>query len=339
MPTIVYLDTLPAQNGLDILHSQSKVEILKINSSDNEEKCMSILQKADAYQVGAARDEVPKYLQVDKQFLNKVPNLIVVSSSGAGYDTIDVEACTDAGVLVVNQTGGNAEGVAEHAVGMILNLFKRIGECDHALRRGWNEPRVSLIGKDLLNKNVGIIGLGNTGGRVAEICKVAFNCNTLAYDPYLSDEAFKKKNANKTELDILLAESDVVSVHIPLNKETNNMINKNWFKKMKKGSYFVTTSRGSIHNEEDLYNTLKEGHLAGAGLDVWEFEPPPSTHKLLKLENVIASPHTAGITRDSRNKMSEFVATQLLDIFDGKDPPRPVNSEVLGIFREKFKKI
>ena len=151
MPTIVYLDTLPAQNGLNILHSQSKVEILKINSSDNEEKCMSILQKADAYQVGAARDEVPKYLQVDKQFLTKVPNLLVVSSSGAGYDTIDVDACTKAGVLVVNQTGGNAEGVAEHAVGMILNLFKRIGECDHALRRGWNEPRVSFIGKDLSN--------------------------------------------------------------------------------------------------------------------------------------------------------------------------------------------
>ena len=117
------------------------------------------------------------------------------------------------------------------------------------------------------------------------------------------------------------------------------MINKDWFKKMKKGSYFVTASRGSIHNEEDLYNILTDRHLAGAGLDVWEFEPPPSTHKLLKLENVIASPHTAGITRDSRNKMSEFVATQLLDIFDGKDPPRPVNSEVLGIFREKFKQI
>ena len=117
------------------------------------------------------------------------------------------------------------------------------------------------------------------------------------------------------------------------------MINKDWFKKMKKGSYFVTTSRGSIHNEDDLYDILTEGHLAGAGLDVWEFEPPPSTHKLLKLENVIASPHTAGITRDSRNKMSEFVATQLLDIFDGKDPIRPVNPVILDIFREKFKKI
>ena len=160
MPKIVYLDTLPAQNGLDILHDQKKVDVIKINSSDSEEKCFSILRTADAYQVGAARDEVPKYLQVDKQFLKKTPNLILVSSSGAGYDTIDVSACTDAGVLVVNQTGGNAEGVAEHAVAMILNLFKRIGESDHALRRGWDEPRTNLMGRDLLNKTVGIIGLG-----------------------------------------------------------------------------------------------------------------------------------------------------------------------------------
>jgi D-3-phosphoglycerate dehydrogenase len=222
---------------------------------------------------------------------------------------------------------------------MILSLFKRIGEADHALRRGWNDARVNFIGKDLLNKTVGIIGLGNTGGRVAEICKVAFNCNILAYDPYISDETFEKKYSTKSEIDNLLSQSDVISVHIPLNKETNNMINKTWFQKMKKGSYFVTTSRGSIHNEDDLYEIMKEGHIAGAGLDVWEFEPPPSSHKLLKLDNVIASPHTAGITRDSRDKMSEYVATQLLDLFDGKDPARPVNVEVLDIYREKFKKI
>ena len=126
MPKIVYLDTLPAENGLEILHSQSKVEIIKISSSDSEDKCFSILKDAHAYQVGAARDEVPRYLQVDKDFLNKTPNLLIVSSGGAGYDTIDVQACTDAGVLVVNQTGGNAEGVAEHAVAMMLNLLKRI---------------------------------------------------------------------------------------------------------------------------------------------------------------------------------------------------------------------
>jgi D-3-phosphoglycerate dehydrogenase len=339
MPKIVYLDTLPAQNGLDILHDQKKVDIIKINSSDSEEKCFSMLRSADAFQVGAARDEVPKFLQVDKQFLKKTPNLILISSSGAGYDTIDVPACTDAGILVVNQTGGNAEGVAEHAVAMILNLFKRIGESDHALRRGWNEPRTNLMGRDLLNKTVGIIGLGNTGSRVAEICKLAFNCEILAYDPYIKEDLFEKKHARKTELSELLTKSDVISVHVPLNKETKNMINKNTFKKMKKGSYFVTTARGSIHNEDDLYECLSEGHLAGAGLDVWDYEPPSSTHKLLQLENVIASPHTAGVTEDSRNKMSAFVATQLLDIFDGKDPARPVNPEIIDIFRNKFKKI
>jgi D-3-phosphoglycerate dehydrogenase len=339
MPKIVYLDTLPAQNGLDILHDQKKVDVIKINSSDSEEKCFSILRTADAYQVGAARDEVPKYLQVDKEFLKKTPNLILVSSSGAGYDTIDVPACTDAGILVVNQTGGNAEGVAEHAVAMILNLFKRIGESDHALRRGWDEPRTNLMGRDLLNKTVGIIGLGNTGSRVAEICKLAFNCEILAYDPYIKDNLFDTKHASKTELSELLTKSDVISVHVPLNKETRNMINKDWFKKMKKGSYFVTTARGSIHNEDDLYECLKEGHLAGAGLDVWDYEPPSSTHQLLKLENVIASPHTAGVTEDSRKKMSAFVATQLLDIFDGKDPARPVNPEIIDIFKNKFKKI
>ena len=339
MPKIVYLDTLPAQNGLDILHDQKKVDIIKINSSDSEEKCFSMLRSADAFQVGAARDEVPKFLQVDKQFLKKTPNLILISSSGAGYDTIDVPACTDAGILVVNQTGGNAEGVAEHAVAMILNLFKRIGESDHALRRGWNEPRTNLMGRDLLNKTVGIIGLGNTGSRVAEICKLAFNCEILAYDPYIKEDLFEKKHASKTELSELLTKSDVISVHVPLNKETKNMINKNTFKKMKKGSYFVTTARGSIHNEDDLYECLSEGHLAGAGLDVWDYEPPSSTHKLLQLENVIASPHTAGVTEDSRNKMSAFVATQLLDIFDGKDPERPVNPEIIDIFRNKFKKI
>ena len=339
MPKIVYLDTLPAQNGLDILHDQKKVDVIKINSSDSEEKCFSILRTADAYQVGAARDEVPKYLQVDKEFLKKTPNLILVSSSGAGYDTIDVPACTDAGILVVNQTGGNAEGVAEHAVAMILNLFKRIGESDHALRRGWDEPRTNLMGRDLLNKTVGIIGLGNTGSRVAEICKLAFNCEILAYDPYIKDSLFDTKYASKTELSELLTKSDVISVHVPLNKETRNMINKDWFKKMKKGSYFVTTARGSIHNEDDLYECLKEGHLAGAGLDVWDYEPPSPKHQLLKLENVIASPHTAGVTKDSRNKMSAFVATQLLDIFDGKDPARPVNPEIIDIFKNKFKKI
>ncbi len=339
MPKIVYLDSLPAQNGIDILENQSAIEVVKIKSNGSHVESFAELKDAHAYQVSAARDEVPKLFQVDEDFLKKTPNLLLVSSGGAGYDTIDVDACTERGILVVNQTGGNAEAVAEHAVAMILNLLKRINESDISLRNGWNGERTEFLGENLLNKTLGIIGLGNTGGRVAEICKQAFNCKILAHDPYINHERFAYIGAQKSSLEELLLKSDIVSVHIPLNNETKNLINIDFFLKMKKGSYFVTTSRGSIHNENDLENVISSSHLAGAGLDVWDKEPPESTHNLLKHKNVLATPHIAGVTKDSRNKMSEFVAKQLLQIMSGGEAERPVNPCVLKVFKQKFKKI
>ena len=339
MPKIVYLDTLPAQNGIDILESQSSIEVVKITSDGDYKKSFSELESAHAYQVSAARDEVPKIFQVNEEFLSKTPNLLLVSSGGAGFDTIDVEACTKKGILVVNQTGGNAEAVAEHAVGMMIKFGKKINESDRALRKGWDGERTEFLGLNLLNKTIGIVGLGNTGGRVAEICIKAFNCKVLSYDPYLNDERFKKLGVIKSKLEDLLSESDIVTVHIPLNNETKNMINLDFFSKMKKGSYFVTTSRGSIHNEDDLDKVINCSHLSGAGLDVWEKEPPDSSHKLLKHKNVIATPHIAGVTRDSRNKMSEFVAKQLLTIMDGGIAERPVNPSVLEVFKNKLKNL
>ena len=339
MPKIVYLDTLPAQNGIDILENQSSIEVVKITSDGNYKKSFSELENAHAYQISAARDEVPKIFQVDKDFLSKTPNLLLVSSGGAGFDTIDVEACTEKGILVVNQTGGNAEAVAEHAIGMMISLIKKINESDRALRRGWDGERTEFLGLNLLNKTIGIIGLGNIGGRVAEICINAFNCKVLSYDPYVSDERFSEVGVIKSKLEQLLSESDIVTVHIPLNNETKNMINLEFFSKMKKGSYFVTTSRGSIHNEDDLDKVIISGHLSGAGLDVWGKEPPDSSHKLLRHKNIIATPHIAGVTKDSRNKMSEFVANQLLTIMNGGIAERPVNPSVLEVFKNRFKKI
>ena len=126
MPKIVYLDTLPAQIGIDILESQSLIEVVKITSNGSYQEAFEELSNAHAYQVSAARDEVPEIFQVDEEFLSKTPNLLLVSSGGAGFDTIDVEACTKRGILVVNQTGGNAEAVAEHAVGMMISLLKNL---------------------------------------------------------------------------------------------------------------------------------------------------------------------------------------------------------------------
>ena len=338
MPKIVYLDNLPAQEGVSILENQNKIEVVKIESN-NLEQSFKELETAHAFQVSAARDEVPKIFHVNEEFLSKTPNLILVSSGGAGYDTIDVEACTKRGILVVNQTGGNAEAVAEHAVALMLDLLKRVTETDLLLRKGWSGAREDFIGRNLFKKTVGLIGLGNTGARVAEICQNGFNCDILAYDPYITSERFSKFNAKKTNLDELLFESDIVSVHIPLTKETHNYIDKNFYSKMKKGSLFITTSRGSIHNEDDLETFLKNGHLSGAGLDVWEKEPPNPDHKLLKMQNVVATPHMAGVTVDSRKKMSEFVANQLLNILSGGVPERPVNKEILSLFKSKLSKI
>ena len=164
MPKIVYLDNLPAQEGVSILENQNKIEVVKIESN-NLEQCFKELETAHAFQVSAARDEVPKIFHVNEEFLSKTPNLILVSSGGAGYDTIDVEACTNRGILVVNQTGGNAEAVAEHAVALMLDLLKRVTETDFLLRKGWNGAREDFIGRNLYKKTVGLIGLGNTGAR------------------------------------------------------------------------------------------------------------------------------------------------------------------------------
>ena len=338
MAKIVYLDNLPARDGVSILENQSEIEVVRIKSNDIEQSFLE-LKTANAYQVSAARDEVPKIFQVDDEFLSKTPNLVLVSSGGAGFDTIDVEACSKRGILVVNQTGGNAEAVAEHAVALMLDLLKRVTETDMLLRRGWSGTREDYIGNNLFKKTVGLIGLGNTGGRVAEICNKAFNCNILAYDPYISSARFKDFNAENTKLNELLSKSDIVSVHIPLSKETLNFIDKDFFSKMKNGSLFITTSRGSIHNEDDLETFLKNGHLSGAGLDVWEKEPPSSDHKLLKLENVVATPHMAGVTVESRKQMSEFAAKQLLNIMKGGNPERPVNKDILPLFQSKLSQI
>jgi D-3-phosphoglycerate dehydrogenase len=209
---------------------------------------------------------------------------------------------------------------------MILNLYKRIHESDLNLRRGWSGSRTDLMGRDLLNKTVGIVGLGNTGSRVAEICRLAFNCEILAYDPYIENHQFIDKKVTQVGVEELLNKSDVISVHIPLNKETNNMMNKEWFKKMKKGSYFVTTARGSIHNEEDLYEFITNGHLAGAGLDVYEKVPLPENNKLRFLPNTLLLPHIGYVTAENYSIFYTQMIENLEACMNGK-PIRVISND------------
>jgi D-3-phosphoglycerate dehydrogenase len=226
--------------------------------------------------------------------------------------------------------------VAEHALAMMLTLSKRIIETDRRMRAGPNIPRNAYIGRELLNRTVGIIGIGNVGGRLAELCRGLFNMRVLACDPQLSADQIKVRGAAKVELEDLLRQADFVSINCPLSRESRYMIGAREFGLMRPDAYFITTARGFIHDENALAEALAAKQIAGAGLDVWEEEPPPHDHKLMAFDNVLVSPHTAGATVESRENMARIAAEQVLDILAGKRPPRLINPEVWPAYRERF---
>jgi D-3-phosphoglycerate dehydrogenase len=339
MARITYLNSFPAPNALNILERHGGHEVIRIDGEDPIEHSFETLARAHAYQCVGARDEVPPLLRVDTNFLNKAPELLVVSASGSGVDVFDLAACTKAGVLAVNQAGSNAQSVAEHAVSMIIGVQRHIGVADRALRGGWVGSRLEFMGSDLCGKTLGIVGIGNIGTRLARICGAGFSCKVLAYDPYLTAQEISQRAAQSVGFDELLQKADIVSVHTPLTTQTRNLFDSDAFTNMKKGAIFVNAARGSIHDEDALADALVSGHLGGAGLDVWDSEPPAKEHRLLHLPNVIATPHIAGYTSDSLANMAEYTATQLLQIFAGEPPPRPVNPEVLPRFQRRFAEI
>src|SRR3979411_2821841 len=310
---VFYVKYLAHQIYADILRARPDVRLDRVETETPESVAAPVLAAAHAYQIGAARDELAKHFPVDQALLRRAPNLLIVSSNGAGYDPVDVEACTEAGVLVVNQSGGNANSVAEHALGMLLTLSKRILEADRALRREANVSRNALIGNEAKGKTVGIVGIGNVGRRIAELCKGLLHMKVVAYDPYLSAQEMADRGGEKVELDDLLRRSDYVSISCPLTRDNRGMIGAREFSLMQPHAFFITTARGFIHDETALYEVLRDRRIAGAGLDVWAKEPPPPDHPLLQFDNVIVSAHTAGITREARFNMGKIAAEQMLD--------------------------
>src|SRR4051794_39451583 len=335
---VFYVKYLAHEIYADILKKRADVRLDRLENDSPDAVAAPILAEAHAYQVGAARDELAPHFHVHADLLRRAPNLLIVSSNGAGFDPVDVEACTAAGVLVVNQSGGNAHSVAEHALGMLLTLSKRIIEADRALRRDPNVNRNSLIGTEAQRKTIGIVGLGNVGRRIAELCKGLLGMTVLAYDPYLSAAEMAARGGEKVELDEVLRRSDYVSINCPLDKNTRSMIGAREFALMQPHAYFITTARGFIHDEAALLEALRTKSIAGAGLDVWSREPPPAEHPLLQFDNVLASPHTAGVTKEARENMGRIAAEQMLDALDGKRPPRVINPEVWGDYARRFAK-
>ena len=338
MKNIFYYHHLNHPVYLELMGRRGDVQVQKIDADTAPAKAAEVLASTHAYQIGSDRNEMPPDFQACDALFRRAPNLLMVSTHGAGYDPIDVDACTRAGILAMNQAGGNAEAVGEHLLGMMLCLSKRIIETDRFMRRQAGIKRVEFMGNDLLGKTVGIIGLGHTGGRIAELCRVAFGMRVLACDPYLSADQIAKKGAEKVELDAVFREGDYVLVCCPLSAETRGMVGAAQYDLMKPGAFFVSCARGGIHDETALAAALREKRIAGAGLDVWDPEPPLPTHPLMQFDNVLISPHTAGVTHESRIKITTIAAEQLLGAFDGKYPPRLLNPEAWPLFSKRFEK-
>jgi D-3-phosphoglycerate dehydrogenase len=331
-----YIERVMHPAFLDAAAEEKLLEVVRIGLDQPDAAILGALATCDAYYVMASRDELPKPLHVTDALLAALPGLLMVASYGAGYDTIEPAACTRAGVLLVNQAGGNAEGVAEHTVGMMLALLKRMPESAAAMRAGRARDREALMGRELRGRTVGLVGIGHVGTRVAEICRAAFGCRVLACDPYLDATTVAARGAEKVEMPALLAASDVVSLHLPLSGETRGLMNAASFAAMRPGAIFITTARGSIHEEPALHAALASGHLGGAGLDVWEQEPPPPDHPLLALDRVILTQHMAGVTQESRANISRIAALAFAKAAQGRLPPRVINPDVVPRFAARW---
>ncbi|TFZ02282.1 hydroxyacid dehydrogenase [Ramlibacter henchirensis] len=285
------------------------------------------LEPAHVYQVSAAKDELPREWWASRELLARCPRLLCVSSTGAGYDTIDVAACTEAGVAVVNQAGGNAASVAEHTLALMLGVSRRMAECDRRMRVERGFPREEVMGREIRGKTLGLVGIGHIGSRVAALAR-AFGMEVIATDPFVADDEVARRGAKRVPLAQLLAEADFVSLHCPRDASTLRMIDAAAFARMKRGAIFVTTARGGIHDEAALVEALRSGHLDGAGIDVWDQEPPPLDHPLLRMPNVFATYHTAGVTHEARRNLALISAEQIAGVLRGERPPRLVNPDV-----------
>ncbi len=300
----------------------------------NDAMAFNALERAHIYQITAAKDELPLQFHAHAALLERCPQLLCVSSTGAGYDTVDVAACTRAGVAVVSQIGGNSASVAEMTLGLMLAVSRRIAESDRRLRLERGFSRESLMGHDIGGKVLGIVGIGHAGSRTAALAK-AFGMRVLAVDPLLGDEQIRERGAEPVDLGTLVGSADIVSLHCPRDKATLNLFDADRFAAMKKGALFISTARGGVHDEQALADALRSGHLAGAGLDVWQQEPPALDNPLLGLDNVVATFHTAGVSHEGRRNVASMAAEQIVEMLAGSRPQRLVNPEVWELFRQR----
>ncbi|MFN8493695.1 MAG: NAD(P)-dependent oxidoreductase [Caldilineaceae bacterium] len=259
-----------------------------------------------------------------------LPNVRIVVRTGIGLDNVVIEDATARGIVVCNTPDGPTESTAEHTVAMLLALAKRLKQGNDNLIAGkWGPRTGALMGIEVVGKTLGLLGLGRIGRRVAQICRNGFDMRVLAYDPYVTAEQAAQLGVTLTDLDSVIAQADFLSVHVPATPETYHLIDSKRIAQMKDGAYVLNMARGPLVDEHALIEAIDRGKLAGAGIDVFEPEPPPVTSRLRNHPLILATPHSASVTVEGRARIEFMAVERLLAFFRGERPQDVVNPAVL----------
>ena len=322
---IVYVTRELPERGLKIIRENFDAEVWPEYAPPPKEVIIKKAEKADAL-VTLLSDKI------DVEVFEVAPKLKIVAQMAVGFDNVNVQEATKRGIYVTNTPEVLTDTTADFAWTLLMAVARRVVEADKYVRTGqWKvswHPNM-IMGRDIYDATIGIVGAGRIGYAVAERAK-GFKMKILYYDVVHRPE-MEKIGAKRAKFSELLRESDFVSVHVPLMKETYHLINAEKLKLMKKTAYLINNSRGPIVDEKALYEALKSGKIAGAGLDVFEQEPTPVDNPLLKLENVVVAPHISSASYETRSKMAEMVAENLSAFFKGEKPPNLVNPDVLKV--------
>lgn len=309
-------------NPAGIARLQESCETRSIDGSRaTPQELLAVLHDADGV--------IVRGVQVTAALMDQCPRLRIVAKHGAGLDNIDIPAATARGIVVTNTGGANAPAVAETAVTLMLATLRRVPHVHNLVLTGEYRQRWSLLFGDLWERTVGLVGFGNIGGTVARICGRGFNARVLAYDPFADPARMKEAGVEHApDLEAMLGAADIVSIHTPLTDGTYHLIGERQLRAMKKTAILVNTSRGEVVDNAALAAALADGTIAGAGIDVFEPEPPPADHPLLHAPNVVLSPHVGGATEASRRRAALEAAEAILATLGSVPPKHMANPEV-----------
>ena len=309
------------ESGLRLL-AQSKAEVT-ISPEPTEEAIANLIADADALIIRTAG-------KVTRQTIQRAERLKVISRTGGGLNNVDVEAATEYAIVVCGVKGPQDRLVAEHSVFLMGALAKQFFYLDAQVRKGNFLSRKEYRPQGLSGKRVGLIGLGRIGRLVAEICTRAFRMEVWAYDPFVTAETLASDDVVlKKDMTEVIRTADFLSLHVPLTEQTKGLMGSAQFELMKPGAFLINTSRGEVVQEAALVDALKSQKIAGAGLDVFENEPPDVNNPLFQMQNVIATPHSAALTKEVVAQLAQGSAENVLNVLGGKPPSYSPNWDIL----------